>query len=66
MTEQILVLERVDGWTIENDDGVLIARTPDRIGFVAFNDDGSGLYVADVAEVPFLVVDALRARQDKL
>ena len=60
MSTRMLVRARVDGWSIENDGGVLVARTGDRVGLVAFNDDMSGLYVADVQDVPFAVIDALR------
>ncbi len=63
--DTLLVKERIDGWTIESDDGSVVARNSDRTGFVAFNDDMSGLYIADVSEVPFAVIDALRKRQPK-
>ena len=51
MDERRLVVRRVDGWTINNEAGVLVARGPNGLGFVAFNEDGSGLYCADVDEV---------------
>ncbi len=51
----------VEGWRYGTNDGAPAYYHP-RGGFVAFNDDMSALYVADVREVPFAVIEALRAR----
>ncbi len=51
----------VDGWRSATNDGAPCFYHP-RGGLVAFNEDQSALYVADVKEVPFSVISALVAR----
>ncbi len=48
-----------DGWCLDCSEGAPVMRSP-LGGFVAFNEDMSALYVADVREVPFSVIDRLR------
>lgn len=47
----------LDGWRKGTNDGAPCVYAPNGAGFVAFNEDMSGLYVADVREVPFCVVE---------
>lgn len=55
----------IDGWRAGTNDGAPCMYAPNLDGFVAFNEDMSALYVADVREVPFLVIDELRKQTER-